>query len=299
MYRTVTGSGAVPTTIIVLCLPALVGADNTATDATSETPKVTLRFRFHAGEELRYETSQKIQQQAVAASATKLDVTKVQQRRLFRITDVDENGQASASMQFEKVRMEVKSNDLPPQVFDSSMKDQEIPPVFRSAARKLKGNAPTYSLEPTGTRVKPDGYEEVPDDGQASFMMPLPEDPVTVGDSWKSYINVKVRIAEGVKRDVRLLRTYKIESIADGIATIDMSTSVASQVRSRTARVQLMQATPQGKILFDIDNGRVIRKEMIFARSVLGAMGPQTMLSSSGRTVEKLLDADDSSVTQR
>ena len=68
-----------------------------------------------------------------------------------------------------------------------------------------------------------------------------------------------------------------------------VSTSVISRVVSAQVKTQLMQATPQGKIEFDIEKGRVLRRELNFDSSVLGAFGSGTMLSAKGQTIEELL----------
>ena len=146
---------------LVFAVPGVdspVGADEKAPVAQLAPGHHLLRYKFHEGEQLRYESSQKVTQQAVAPGGQKVDVSKVEQRRLFRIGDVKDDGEASVSMQFEHVRMETQSDDRDPTVFESSMKDSEVPKIFRAAAHKLKGAAPIYSIQSTGTSISKDGY---------------------------------------------------------------------------------------------------------------------------------------------
>jgi hypothetical protein len=86
-----------------------------------------------------------------------------------------------------------------------------------------------------------------------------------------------------------LLRTYRLKEINDDVATITFATSIASKVRSPAIKAQLLQATPQGTVLFNIKLGRVLERELTFDRSVMGAVGPNTILSAKGRTTETLL----------
>ena len=51
----------------------------------------------------------------------------------------------------------------------------------------------------------------------------------------------------------------------------------------------LLQSTPNGNVRFDVKNGQVLRRELRFDNYVLGAVGPDTMLTAKGKTVEVLL----------
>lgn len=251
--------------------------------------KYLLRYQFKNGEQLRYQTTQKMTQEAVGENQRKVDISTVMQKRRFLVSDVRKNGDASATMQFEKVHMELKSGDLDPIVFDSSMTLKEVPRLYQAAARKLRGVAPEFELSAGGIKLDNEGVELAPKKGRACFMVLLPQKEVRVGDTWKSTLEVEVRLTPKVNRTIRLLRTHRLSKVEDGIAHITVSTSVLSRVVSVQVKSQLLQATPQGMIQFDIANGRVVRRELNFDNSVLGAFGAGTMLSARGKTVEKLL----------
>jgi hypothetical protein len=273
-----------------------------AADApTSSVEKYLLRFNFKEGETLRYETEQRVTQKAVAAVGAKVDLSTVKQTRLFRVGDVSEQGEAQVSMQFEYVRMELRSDDQPMEVFDTSMKESEVPTKFRAAARKLMRPAPTFTLRTEGTPVSDEGVEQIPKGGQAGFMMPLPPEPIAVGQTWKVNIQPEVRIAEGVMRKISLLRTYRLKEVEGDVAIITFATSVASKVRSPAIKAQLLQATPRGTVMFNVKLGRVLERELTFDRSVMGAVGPNTILSAKGRTTEILLpdEAEPKAVSAR
>lgn len=248
-----------------------------------------LRYQFAEGEQLRYQTTQTMTQEALGENQRKMDISTVMQKRRFRVTDVKKNGDAVATMQFEKVHMELKSGDADPIVFDSSMTLKEVPRLYQAAARKLRGAAPEFDLSAAGIKLNRDGVEIAPEKGRACFMVLLPPEPVRVGDTWKSTLEVKVRLTTKLNRTIRLLRTHRLTKVEDGIAHITVSTSVLSRVVSVQVKSQLLQATPQGSIQFDIAKGRVIRRELNFDSSVLGAFGAGTMLSAKGQTVEELL----------
>jgi len=261
-------------------------------------PRYLLRYQFQPGDQLRYSTVQKLTQTGIAKAGRDVDNSEVQQQRLFTVKGVDDDGTAKVAMQFEHVRMEWQSGNDAPEVFDSKMSDDEVPRRFKESAHNLKKAAPTYTVSPEGSPVNEEGEEVFPDGGQATFMIPLPDDAVPVGHSWKTNIVVKVRLDIKVNREITLLRTYRLKSIEGDIATIGFATSVATTVKSPTVKAQLLQATPQGEIQFDLKRGRLVKKVIRIDNLALGVLGPNSMLSAVGSTVETLVE-DDAAVTSR
>ncbi|MEO2025477.1 MAG: DUF6263 family protein [Fuerstiella sp.] len=275
---------------VFFCVCAMLSTTSAQGTAPADgAEEYLLRFIFTEGEILRYRTEQRVTHKAVAPAGVKVDLSTVKQTRMFRVGEVSDQGQAQVSMQFERVRMELKSDDQPTEVFDTSMKDSEVPVKFRTAARNLKKPAPTFVLRADGTPVSDEGVEQIPKGGQASFMMPLPRKPIAVGETWKVTMQSKVRIAEGVMRTISALRTYRLQEMQGDIATITFATSITSKVRSPAIKALLLQATPKGTILFNVKHGRVLEREITFARSVMGAVGPNSLVSVKGRTTETLL----------
>ncbi len=310
------------------------GNDSAAATATGE-EQYLLRYRFHEGQVLRYESVQTATMQSVIGPNKKDDVSLTRQTRRFRVEDVRDDGAATVSMQFERVHMEVSSNGADPQVFDSSMSGDEVPRTFRTVSRQLKEAAPRFLVETTGVPLNPvsladeaehaaaatpargdsrkgdskkgeknetspqkqngdsdeagvDEEQETDTPATAGFAIPLPTDPVKVGDTWKTYNVVRLRIRQGVMRKVNLLQTFRLDSVADGVATISFSTSAIGRL-TPVEKGQLIQATPKGTARFHIAEGRLESRELKHDTTVFNAMGQNTMVTSVGRSVERFL----------
>ncbi len=126
-----------------------------------------------------------------------------------------------------------------------------------------------------------------------SFLMTLPDGEIKVGDTWKETINIPVRLQTEVNIQVPILRTFRLESVENGIAKITFRCSAQSQVRNATVASQLIQATPRGTITFDIDRGLMLRREMRYDESVFGALGAESLLTSVGKNIEEYIEADE------
>lgn len=297
------------------CLNCLLLCSLTAGAAGSEEPTYTLRYQFADGQVLRYESRQTGSHYYNLGGNERTDKYSALQRRVFTISDVAEDGTARASMQYEFVRMSRQLGDAEPNVFDTRDTEAEVPPAFRAAAAELRGSAPVYVIAVGGLPTDDEGVvlslnteaaqesagrdeviqasaesETQSDVGDAAFMLPLPKEPLAVGDTWKTYRTVKVRATAEYEREIRLLQTYKLQKVEGDIATITFSTSISSPVRSHLIKAQLLQSKPSGTIRFDLARGLLLRREMRFSDAVIGAMAEGSLQNSAGTTVETLIE---------
>ncbi len=308
---------------------AIIAGKETADSAPpSATQEWTLRYQFRPEEKLRYETHQSMTLDARIGENRKVDVSELKQRRVFTVISADESGDAQLAMQFEHVWMKMQSDDREPVTFDSTMKANEVPTVFRNTAHQLKGSAPKYRLSscglslfdaervanaatraaaeqtapasgnpiqpkevtPSSDRTVAQTAAEETDPG--SFLAPLPKQPVGIGETWKETIPVSVRLTQEINRTVSILRTYRLDSVENGTATISFRSSIASPITGPSVQAQLIQATPRGSLQFDTGRGVMLRRELQFNETVIGAFGRESILSSVGTNTEVLLDAE-------
>jgi hypothetical protein len=294
---------------------------------TTETKSAawTLRYQFQHGQKLRYQMEQKMTLDAnLGERGQSIDRSALRQRRVFTATSVQEDRSAEFTMQFENVWMQKQVDDNAPVEFDSSMKPGEVPLVYQQVAHQLKGSAPRYVLTSRGLSKKSaetsskverasgektseplvesdsaaktvqlassstETQKEQGDPG--SFLATLPEHEVRVGDTWKEQITVTARLQEDVNVEVPILRTFRLDSVEDGIATISFHCSIQSRVRSPIVKGQLIQATPKGTIRIDTKRGMMLRRENIYDTSVFGALGQNTILTCVGRSTEELIE---------
>ena len=323
--------------LAVVLLAASLPATCLPDDAV-QSPTWTLRYKFAPDQKLRYRNTESVTLDAMEGENRKVDVTGIEQRRIFTVTSVDDAGAARLTMQYEFVGMKVQTNQFEPVEFDTTMKPDEVPPVFRNTARLLKGSAPRFWISSLGSALQESYSAEsyVPaekavaragnvtvgkkssspatgDVQQAvatttpeafanplaptsrnsdavTFLMPLPENPVAVGDTWREMIPVNVRVTEEISRQINLLRTFRLESVENGIAMISFRSSVEAAEKSPTMRSQLIKATPKGTLTLDIDRGLMLKREIRYDETVLNAIGPNSVVLCHGNSTEELLD---------
>ena len=123
-----------------------------------------------------------------------------------------------------------------------------------------------------------------------SFLMLLPETPVSAGGTWKEEFLVQVRGGQDLQLPVQILRTYRLESVENGIAKVTFRSSVRTPLRGTVVRSQLIQATPSGSFLLDLKRGLMVRREFRWNETVIGALGPESILASHGNQTDELLE---------
>ncbi len=289
--------------LFAFCVLTSATADETRTpDSPSDVaePTYLLRYQFQPGQKLRYQTLQVATMDAAREDQRKSDRSEVEQRRLFTIEKIDDSGVAHIAMQFEFVRMQLQANGGQPVVFRSDMKAEEIPKMFQMTADRLRGSAARYQVLSTGLPnpapevIVRTGGSSADKNDAGSFLMPLAEQPVAVGDTWTDSQFVSVRVTEKIDRKIEILRSFRLESVTDDIATIKFFTSIVSPVHTPAIRAQLIQSTPKGTLMFDIKRGMMLEKQLKFDQTVINGAGENTVVSSYGSYTETLLEDQNS-----
>lgn len=273
-------------------LPDLTDEESKESEASND--KYSLRYRFRKGDVIRYETTRVGELRIAVGQQSKSDISRVKQIRRFDVTEVDDSGAADLLMRFEFVEMSMQTNDGEPIVFRSDMAPEEVPPCFARMASKLTDAAPHFTVLPTGAPlnaarelIRPEKEQQ-----ETRLMLPLPAEPVVVGEAWKYYNTVKVRISKDVNRGIRLLTSCRLKSVEDGIAKISFQTSSISHVKDPAVKALLIEAFPKGHMTFDIDAGRMIRRVVRNDNSVYGVHGAGSVLTTSAEAIETILPSE-------
>ncbi|MCA9061784.1 MAG: hypothetical protein KDA96_01915 [Planctomycetaceae bacterium] len=284
--------------------PGSLDAEGATPEPAESVTRYQLRYVFEPGQKLRYQSYQTITQEAHVGSDSKVDVSKVDQRRVYTVQEKQNDGTAVIRMQFAHIRMQLQTDDKEPVIFDSSMADADVPKLYQSMAHRLKGLSPSFYLLPDGRAVHPplrEGEvlsreeEETRSHEAESFLPPLPDEQVAVGDTWKEQKTVTVRVDKEIKRDVRILQTFRLESVEGEIATITSHASIMSRLRSPVVMAQLMQVTPKGTYRLNMSDGTLVSQTLRYSETVLGPLGPSSAINTYGSFTMELLKEESAS----
>ena len=94
----------------------------------------------------------------------------------------------------------------------------------------------------------------------------------------------------GPRKAVRTRLRYRLERLQDGIATIAIDTTVLTPVDDPRLEARLLERIWDGTIRFDVDAGRIVGRQTMIDRRVVGFGGPQSSLRYKASLEESLVE---------
>jgi hypothetical protein len=114
-----------------------------------------------------------------------------------------------------------------------------------------------------------------------SYLVPLPENAVAVGETWKERFELDVVTQDKLPLKVAMQRTYKLASLDKQQATIDFRTTILTPIEDPALAAQLIQRETSGKIVFDIDKGLIVSRTSAVDRTVVNPFGSKSSMRAS------------------
>jgi hypothetical protein len=276
-------------------IPPLPGAaEDTAPPAKPKDDR-TFRFRYEFRNRgaLHYrvfETSRIVNQKAdleeVTASAG--EITKH-----FRVISVEDDGTALLETTIDRARMAVRFDDADPTRYDTASDD--VPPKqFRDVQQLVGRPLARLKVAPNGkllslTRLD-GGTDDEKLDAADNVLVEFPDRPIRIGDTWHERFDVDVLVGRKSKHPVTLQRTFELESVVDGRATIGYRIAIITAIFDPLASVQLAPRTPSGRIVFDVESGTILSRTQSVDERVFGPYGEKSTYSVTTARNEQFLD---------
>ena len=277
-----------------LALSLRAAADETAQPAAEE--KQLLTYKFKPGQLLRWEVEHRSNIRTTIDGTTDANESFSGSIKVWRVTDVADDGNITFQYSVERVRMRQKAQGRQEILYDST-EGGEPPPQFEAVAKSVGVPLTVFTINPRGEIVRRVDAESRPagsDDAQITMI--LPEMPVGPGDQWS--VPADVTVSKGTRPlTVKTRQLYTLVSIQNGIAVVQTETQVLTPIDDPEIEAQLVQRSTSGEVRFDVDEGRVVSQQIDVDKSVVGFRGAQSVLNCLMRLNEALLD--DSEPTAR
>jgi hypothetical protein len=283
--------------IIAIGLLTVFPLDGLAAEPTADgqpetgSEKHLLRYRFRPGETVRSKVVQQTKIETTISGTTQTAEMTSISVKAWRVTDVADNGQVTFDTMIEAVDMRQQMSGRQ-EVRYNSKTDAKAPPGYETAAESVGKLLTTVTIDPAGKLLRREKKNQHGVDNlNAQVVVPLPEEPVAVGEPWSVPLEVPISLDAGETRTMTVKNRYQLEKVADGIATISVQT-VLPPVHEPRIRAQLIQRMAKGTIRFDMNAGRVISQQTNLDEQVIGFSGPGSNLQYLGRFSEELIGDD-------
>lgn len=262
-----------------------------------------LRYRFAPDDVVHFRVTHAMTFSSQKADYPETATNQSDAWKHYRVLKVHADGSAKLELVIDRVVMSARFNSDDPVTVDSRKPD-ECPAPYQGVLKTVGRPLVEITVSPSGKllaaeRVLPDdvrkGLKDAEDDdtpdtdpGKNPLVM-LPEQPVRIGESWQDDIEARVNITRTLRETVTLRRRYTLEGVEGSVARITLKTVILTPIRDPTVQVQLIQRAPQGVIEFDMERGSIVSRTLTVDESVVGAMGPNSLVRAVSRRVEKRL----------
>lgn len=256
----------------------------------ADAPKVDLQYKLTTGTVLRYAIDHRASIRSTIDETTQEAQTKTESVKAWKVTDVLPSGEIEFMSVVESVHMLNHLPDRAPSEYNS-LKDKIPPPGYEDTARAIGVPLSVIRMTPRGKITSRNVKLQQPNaDKDAQIVMRLPEQPVAVGDTWDEPFDVTVNIDSGGTKSIQTRRHYELLSVANGIATIEVTYQVLSPIDAKIES-QLVQKLMKGTVRFDVEKGRIASQLFEVDKRVLGFAGPTSSMHYVMRMEEKFTDA--------
>ncbi|MDP6553415.1 MAG: DUF6263 family protein [Pirellulaceae bacterium] len=249
--------------------------------------RVTLQYKFAKGETLHWKVEHLGATETTIQGNTQTSESRSVSTKVWQITGVDSKGNMTVTHSVANVDMWQKLSDRPEIRFNSKT-DKTAPPEYENVAKTIGVPLTTLTFASDGKIVKRGTSLRQANLGLGDLVMLLPPKPVKVGSRWHEPAEIRIRQKDGRQKTIKTRKQYTLKKIETGVATISVETQVLTPVNNSTIKSQLVQQLTNGTIKFDIDAGRILKKEMEWDESVVGFNGADSMMKYVARYTEEM-----------
>jgi hypothetical protein len=248
----------------------------------------TLRYRFTPGETAWFSSRNDTVRRVISNAGEVQTKDSVESLKHYKVLDVTADGTARLELTIDRAKMAINDGSS---LFEyDSTRDRNPPAAFQSVHGSVGRPWLRVTVNSRGetTNVQTPGGLPVPESADyVSRVLPvLPEQPVAIGETWKEPFTIDVNVDEinvsdgqPLKRTVKLQRVYRLKSIEEGIAAVALRTEVLTGKRTPKQDVELIQRQFSGTITIDLEQGRLLERELAIDGSVVGYDGPTSAMS--------------------
>lgn len=252
--------------------------------ATTGFAQDQLVWKFRPNEKLNYQVTQQMETVANFGGNETRQTLGQAMNMSWNVLSAAANGDAVINQVVERIRMEMESGPGAKISYDSDNKEQSDNPTVNAMGavfQKIVGQDFKITMNPNGKVQNVDipkalidaiqnsaaGASQALDEKTLKEMMKqsavtLPDNPVKTGDTWNSKQSVPLPFGQ---MNINSTMTF-VKLDENGDAIIDVVPQI-SVVPSQTAavKVTLNSSSGRGRVTFDVENGRVLKSELVLS----------------------------------
>ena len=265
-------------------------AADAANSGKSVLQRYTLRYTLKKGEQLHYEVTHAAKTKTRIRGAEEVSTVHTVSQRHWDVLAVDSGGETTIDHIVDSVEMTQQQGEQEEIRWDS-LSSEEPPAIFGRVAEQIGTKLSTLTFDARGIEIKRENHGGTKASlGMGSLTLQLPEEPLAIGDSWSVPHEVKARLDNNEVKTIKIRERYTLEKVQTGVATLSLRSEPLTPINEESVRAQVVQQLSNGTIRFDIDNGRMLSKQLDWDETVVGFQGANSLMEYRSRMTEKLVD---------
>jgi hypothetical protein len=232
-------------------------------------------FHWQAGQTLIYRVEQTTQATDIVGDSKVESKTRLNLTKRWQVTAVDKAGVATLQLSLLALRHEITTPDGETLLYDSANLDKSTPQLREQLGRFVGAPLAVLRVDGFGRVVEvkeskfggPGKYEN-----ELPFAGVFPAD-LKAGQTWERAYKITLEPPQGTGEKYDAVQKYVCKSVADGTATVAVTTELKSPPEALADRVPLLQSQPEGEIVFDVRAGRLRSSSLRIEKEIKGHQG--------------------------
>lgn len=248
----------------------------------------SLRYQFQPGQVAEFETQHASTFNVSAQGQLFKSTSQLRTVKRWKVREVGSD--QAARIEVTNLEVQMTANDGRQQIDLDSRDPEKQPEQFKELLSVVGKPLGVVSISPTGTATAVERLVNAPDltNGLANLCVPLPEQPVAVGDGWNRDYSLTVTRSDGSSKVFQVRQKYQLEKVDGAIATVRYSSVLLTPLDDPQLEAQLAQQLPAGTFDFDLGRGLVVLHRWHIKKEVVGYAGPGTAMDFEISFVERL-----------
>lgn len=257
------------------------------TPSSSET--YLLQYKMQKGDTIRWDVEHNATTKTRMAGETEETSSRSISRKAWKVLDVEASGDMRFSHSIESVDMWQQIGDDKPIAYNSKI-DKEAPYEYETTAARLGKTLAEIRVTVDGQIKERKSDMKEMKFGVGDITIPLPKQPIPIGQKWNVPTTFTALDEEDRSHELKARLAYQLAKVSDGNAYITFRTEILTPIESARVESQIMQQKTKGYLVFDIAQGRVIRKDIEWNEKVQGFEGDESFLEYIAKMSEKIVD---------
>ena len=248
------------------------------------------QFSWKKGQTLTYQVDHLTTVAEVVESNKVESKSKLKILKRWQVADVDAKGVATLHLSLTSMRQEQTKPNGEALIFDSANPEKSTPELREAMSKYVGKTLAIVRVDPQGRVMEVKQGSAARYEAEPPLVVVFPPAAPAEGQSWVRPFQVVVEPPQGTGEKYAASQRYQCTKIEGGKATLSITTQFKALPESKQEQIPLLQKMPEGDLLFDLNDGRLLRARLNIDRTIENHQGKGSSYRFQSTYVEQLVE---------